>query len=57
MKSERKEKEGRGINVTELIKLRVDSGRTGDGTDQPRFEEGGPTVDETPLPPDVILHG
>lgn len=39
---DRKEKEGR---VTELIELGVDSRRTRDGTDQPGFEEGGPTVD------------
>lgn len=48
----RKEKEG---GVTELVKLRVDSRRAGHGTQQPGFEEGGPTVDQTPLSTHVIL--
>lgn len=52
MKPDRKEKEG---SVTELIELCVDSGRAGDRTHQPGLQEGGPTVDQTPLPPDVIL--
>lgn len=46
---------GRKRRVTKLIELRVDSGRTGHRTDQPGFEERGPTVDQTPLPADVIL--
>lgn len=52
VKPRRKEKEGR---VTELIKLRVDSRRAGHRTHQPGFEEGGPTVDQTPLTTYVIL--
>lgn len=51
-RTHRKEKEG---GVTELVKLRVDSRRAGHGTHQPGFEEGGPTVDETPLSTHVIL--
>lgn len=49
---QRKETEG---GVTELVKLRVDSRRAGHGTHQPGFEEGGPTVDQTPLSTHVIL--
>lgn len=41
--------------LTELIKVRVDSWRTGNRTDQPGFEEGGPAVDQTPFSPKVIL--
>lgn len=52
MKPDRKEKEG---SVTELIELCVDSRRAGDRTHQPGLQEGGPTVDQAPLPPDVIL--
>lgn len=52
VKTHRKEKEG---SVTELVKLRVDSRRTGHRTHQPGFEEGGPTVDQTPLSTHVIL--
>lgn len=58
VRGRRKEgKGGKGTSVTELIELRVDSRRTGDRADQPGFEEGGPAVDQTPLPPDVILDG
>lgn len=35
--------------------MRVDPGRAGDGADQSGLEEGGPAVDETPLPSDVVL--
>lgn len=46
-----------GPSVTELIELSVHSGRTGDRTDQPGFQEGGPPVDQAPLPAYVILDG
>lgn len=52
---ERKEKEEEEEFFTKLIKLRVDSRRAGDRTDQPGFEEGGPAVDETPPPAEIVL--
>lgn len=42
-------------DLTKLVKVRVDPGRAGDGADQSGLEEGGPAVDETPLPSDVVL--
>ena len=42
---------------TQLIKVCVHSRGTWDGTQQPSFEEGGPTVDQAPLPPHIILRG
>lgn len=50
-------REGKGTSRTQLIKLCVDSRRTRHRTDQSGFEEGGPAVDQTPLPPNVILDG
>ena len=50
-------KGGKGTSVTQFIELRVHSRRTGDRTDQSGFEEGGPTVDQTPLTADVVLDG
>lgn len=44
-----------GSSVTQLVELCVHSGRARNKTDQSGFEEGGPAVDQTPLPPDVIL--
>lgn len=52
-----RKRKGRESNVTQLIKLRVDSGRPGNRTDQSGFEEGRPAVDQTPLPSDVVLDG
>ena len=49
----RKEKEGR--SVTQLIKVRVHTGRSGDRTDESGFKEGRPAVDQTPPPSDVVL--
>lgn len=45
----------KGGCFTELVELGVDSGRAGDRTHQPGLQEGGPAVDQAPLPPDVIL--
>lgn len=45
----------KGRSFTELVELGVDSGGAGDRTHQPGLQEGGPAVDQAPLPADVVL--